>query len=389
MNLVWLFPAGLAALAALLLPLLIHLARRSEHHLLDFAALRWLQAKARPRQRIRLDEWPLLLVRLLLLALLALLLARPALTGVPDTQPRIAVVPGLDISAVRQQLDAPDARWLWLAPGFPALDTAPAPGAGQPISSLLRELDAQLPAGGQLTVIVPAVLDGVDAQRPRLSREVQWQVLPSDPPADAIPARPAPTLVIRHDETASPALRYLRAASAAWRPQETAPSVDVAAVGQPLDTTSLAAGNVLVWLAASAPPPDVRQWVEDGGTLLLDARAPHDGLTFFATGWVDAAEPLLQQARDGNGRVLRFTRELVPAAMPALLDADFPQQLRAQLQPVAAPARADAAAHAPLRSDISWRQSPRELAPALLWLIALLFALERWMATSARREARA
>ncbi|WP_425529642.1 hypothetical protein, partial [Xanthomonas citri] len=31
MNLLLLFPAGLAALAALLLPLLIHLARRSEH----------------------------------------------------------------------------------------------------------------------------------------------------------------------------------------------------------------------------------------------------------------------------------------------------------------------------------------------------------------------
>jgi hypothetical protein len=76
-----LFPLGLAALAAGLLPLLIHLARRHPYTPLDFAALRWLRAQIRPRQRIRFDDWPLLLVRLLLLAALALLLARPALTG--------------------------------------------------------------------------------------------------------------------------------------------------------------------------------------------------------------------------------------------------------------------------------------------------------------------
>ncbi len=75
MGLSLLFPLGLAALAAWLLPLLIHLARRQESRLTEFAALRWLRAQPRPRQRIRVDEWPLLLLRLLLLALLALLLA--------------------------------------------------------------------------------------------------------------------------------------------------------------------------------------------------------------------------------------------------------------------------------------------------------------------------
>ena len=55
MSLAWLFPAGLAALASLLLPLLIHLARRDEQRLLDFAALRWLAARPRPRRRIRFE----------------------------------------------------------------------------------------------------------------------------------------------------------------------------------------------------------------------------------------------------------------------------------------------------------------------------------------------
>jgi len=45
-----LFPAGLLALAGLLVPLLIHLVRRSELVVHDFAALRWLSARARPRR---------------------------------------------------------------------------------------------------------------------------------------------------------------------------------------------------------------------------------------------------------------------------------------------------------------------------------------------------
>src|SRR5690606_13386264 len=142
MSLLWLFPAGLFALAALLLPLLIHLARRDQQQLIDFAALRWLSAKPRPRRRIRFDEWPLLLVRLLLLTLLAMLLARPALNGVIDATPRVAVLPGLDLAKARAAVDAPQADWLWLAADFPRIDgDTAAPSINQPIASLLRELD--------------------------------------------------------------------------------------------------------------------------------------------------------------------------------------------------------------------------------------------------------
>uniref|UniRef100_UPI0028AF2F18 BatA domain-containing protein n=1 Tax=Stenotrophomonas indicatrix TaxID=2045451 RepID=UPI0028AF2F18 len=140
-----LFPLGVAALAAWLLPLLIHLARRHPYTPLDFAALRWLRAQVRPRQRIRFDDWPLLLVRLLLLAALALLLARPALTGpAPVPAAWTVVAPGLDATALPGSTDA--RNWHWLAPGFPTIDQpTPADAAARP--SLLRELDAQLPAG--------------------------------------------------------------------------------------------------------------------------------------------------------------------------------------------------------------------------------------------------
>ncbi len=185
-----LFPAGLAALAALVLPLLIHLARRSEHRPTDFAALRWLRALPRPRHRVRFDEWPLLLVRLVLLAALAVLLAEPALHDHDDARPRIAVSPGVDLATVRTRARAADAQWVWLAPGFPPIDAqtrAPAVPAGSTATatSLLRELDASLPAASTLGVIVPAQWGRLDAQRLQLGRHVEWQVAPGRSPVPA------------------------------------------------------------------------------------------------------------------------------------------------------------------------------------------------------------
>ncbi len=51
-----LFPAALAALVALIVPLVIHIARRSEQQPTDFAALRWLNPRPKRRRRLRIDE---------------------------------------------------------------------------------------------------------------------------------------------------------------------------------------------------------------------------------------------------------------------------------------------------------------------------------------------
>jgi hypothetical protein len=153
-SLAFLIPAAFAALAALLLPLLIHLARRSEQRPTQFAALRWLRQKAKPRHRIRFDEWPLLIVRLLLVALMALLLARPVLHGGESHTPYVAVAPGVDVAKARAALAQTQARWHWLAPGFPQIDATPE-AANASLPSLLRELDSNLPEDVALTVFVP------------------------------------------------------------------------------------------------------------------------------------------------------------------------------------------------------------------------------------------
>lgn len=384
MNLVLLLPAGLAALAALALPLLIHLARRSEHRPTPFAALRWLRARPKPRNRVRFDEWPLLLLRLALLALLALLLARPALYGAAGDTPWVAVVPGISIQAARAAVVAPDAEWHWLAPGFPPVEE-PAPSGTLPVSSLLRELDAALPAEAALTVIAPAQLDGLDAQRVRLSRTVAWQVLPGAAPPASVPAPPAPKLVVRYAPDSLPALRYLRAAHAAWSGSGSATPLPAAPVGQALPP--LAMSQALVWLAPGPLPAQVERWIAAGGTALLDARSTRATQWPMSPLWSDERGAVLVEGGSfGKGRLLHFTRALAPAQMPQLLEADFPRHLRTLFEAAPPPpSRGLAADHDPQGGAPAWAPRPRDLQPWLLLAIALLFLCERWLATSPRR----
>ena len=93
-----LLPGALAALAAILIPLVIHIARRTEERPIEFAALRWLRQKPRPKSRLQFDERLLLAARMLLLILLALWLAAPVLFGAGGTAPYVAVAPGVDMS---------------------------------------------------------------------------------------------------------------------------------------------------------------------------------------------------------------------------------------------------------------------------------------------------
>ena len=135
MNFALLAPLGLAALGALLLPILLHLARRTPQRRTEFAALRWLAARLRPRRRIRVEEPWLLLLRLLLVACVALLLAQPVWTRLEGGKPWVLVHPALAAGAAREAVDCAgaDCEWHWLSPGFPALEDA-RPTATPPVS---------------------------------------------------------------------------------------------------------------------------------------------------------------------------------------------------------------------------------------------------------------
>ena len=375
---VLLVPAALYALAALALPLLIHLARRTELRRTDFAALRWLRARPRPRQRPRFEEWPLLILRLLLLAMLVLWLARPVTPAPPDDAPRVYVVPGIAPGAAAPLL-AKGVQGHWLAPGFPPLDT-PAPDGPVPVASLVRELDAETPPGARLHILVPAIIEGADAERPRVSRPIDWRIVPgtmaAPPPSRSKPVR----LAIRTDGRRGDS-RYLGAVATAWRDEGERPDI------APLDAPLPDRDTVVAWLGSGALPAGLIAWVEAGGQAVIPVDVPVPTGPVVVAARDAEGRPFLEATALGRGRLFRFTRRLSPPALPALLEPDFPERLRAAIRPTPAPVRAFAADIAPQEGAAPiHRPAPlREWRDALLWAICALFLLERWLATAARR----
>lgn len=377
-------PFALGALAVLAIPVVIHIARRTQTRTIAFAALRWLNPRPKRRRRLRIDERRLLAARLALLAAIVLGLAQPVLRGLADERPVLAIAPGLDPAALPAQ---PHARRVWLAPGFPSVDQ-PAPTASSTgdVASLIRQLDAQLAPGTPLEVVVPPVLDGVDAERPRLSRAVAWRIAegtsPSVPIAVSAIVPAPPRLTVRYAPAAERQVRYFRAAASAWTSPDLRPAFDAASTGRPLGSDP----GVLVWLAPGALPPEVVGWIRAGGVALLssDAVLALDGEAVAV--WRDAdGQPIAVQGLVGKGRVLRLTKALTPAAIPALVQADFSDVLWRLLAPPPEPARAAAVDHAPLTGGPAPQLAPVDARPWLALVIVVLLGVERWLATRRRR----
>ena len=373
-------PLGLAALAAWLLPLLLHLARRDATRPTPFAALRFLREKPRPRRRLRFDDWPLLLVRLALLALLALWLAWPVLHGATAPVRWTVVVPGVAVDAM-PAADEREAPPRWLAPGFPPIDGPSAPGAGTAtVSSLLRELDMTLPAGTALTVVAPEVIDGADAAPVVLSRAVDWRIVPMRADAAAPEPAAAPRLDVIGSAADDPARRVLRAVARAWRAD------DAEAFAIARDVTSVRTDALAAWWGEGAPSSHLLAHAA-GGVLLLGAASARDPDLDWQPVWRGAdGETLAERAACAPATCVRFVQALDPARLPAVLDPAFPARLRALVQPPPAPARIAAADFAPAEGGAAYPPTPRDLRPWWAVLIALLFALERWMAASPRRN---
>lgn len=81
MSLQFLNPWMLYGLAAVTLPVLVHLLSRRRHHVVAWGAMQFLVLKRSERRRLRLEQLLLLLMRIGLIALLALAMARPYVSG--------------------------------------------------------------------------------------------------------------------------------------------------------------------------------------------------------------------------------------------------------------------------------------------------------------------
>ncbi len=384
-----LLPSALLALAALLVPLLVHLVRQTEQTRIQFAALKWLVTRAQPRRRPRFNEWLLLLLRLLLLALLALWLAQPVLHGRADVRPWLVVHPAISLASVPAPASRDEQRH-WLAPGFPSLDQPP-PRDSTSIASLLRELDATLPAGIAVRVVVPEQFDATDSQRAALGRVIQWMPIPGTSSLERNRTPTAIHAVAYADEAHRVALPYLRAAAKAWNSNglPSSPASELREIGS---INEVGTGDTqLLWLASDPLPAQRRAWVQQGGVILLadETAVPSLDWQNAEVTWRSAdGTPLALRMADGKGAWIRMLVPFDPQALPELLEPTFPDALKALIESTPATAqRTWAAGYTPIHVDIApIPQTPRPIGALLALLIALLFGIERWLATAARRS---
>lgn len=383
------FPLGLAALAASIVPILIHLLRRPEHQVTDFAALRWIGQRMHPRRRLRFEDPWLLLVRLLLIAAIALLLARPVLDrDWRGVRTWIAVAPDVNLDAARAQLADVEGEWHWLAPGFPAIESA-MPALPVALASLVRELDSNLDARVALTVVVPATVDGLDGGRIALGRTVDWRIIePAAAEASAVgtPSPPGPPalnlrVALRYGAPSEPSLRYIRAVIAAWNTQ--APGAFV--LDEAAADVAVAADTKWLFWTAGTLSTAAESWVRSGGrAVTINAGAEPAG----SVRWRDDNGAVIAHARGiGDGQHIVLTRPLDPHDLPQLLEADFAERMRLLFADTArAPTRALASAATPRVGSRSSTPPVFPLDALVAVVIATLFLLERLLATRTRRS---
>lgn len=387
MSFALLLPLGLVALAALVVPILIHLLRRPEHQVTDFAALRWVGERLRPRRRLRFDDRWLLLVRLLAMAAIALLLARPVLDrDWRGVRAWIVVAPDVNLDAARAKLADVEGEWHWLAPGFPPIESA-TPAMPVALASLARELDADLDARVALTVVVAATIDGLDGARVVVGRAVDWRIIEptaaeasalATPPASVMPV-PAIRVALRYGATSEPSLRYIRAVIAAWNTHVPGAFVlDEAAADVAVATDT----RWLFWTAGNLSAA-AETWVRSGGrALTINAGADPDG----SVRWRDDNAAVIAHAQAiDDGQHIVLTRNLAPEELPQLLDADFPERVRLLFADAPrAPTRGLASAATPRVGSRSSTPPVFALDALLAIVIATLFLLERVLATRRR-----
>ena len=188
-------PLGLLSLLAVLVPLAIHLLSRKPGKIVKVGHLQFLESSASSRfKSLKLSEWPLLLVRLALLTLLAFMLAQPLwrekTAGATPARTKVFVAPELlaSHSVARAFLDSLAAGGHELysfTAGFPALRSGEAFTSvfeGSHNWSLVRELDDRLPALAPIQVVAVDRLSDYRGERPSLRREVGWKTFAASTP---------------------------------------------------------------------------------------------------------------------------------------------------------------------------------------------------------------
>ena len=415
-GLTLLAPAGLFALAALAVPLLIHLFSRSrgKRVLVGNIAL-YRQAQRQRVTQLKLVQWLLLLLRLLLLALAALLLAGLARKGLETLPGNTAyVTPSwLTNTADPAEVLAPFDNAFVLGPDTDSVTNLKSTGPGDPWTQLAERL-ASTRHAGEVDVFALGADGQFPDQPPALGDAVQWHLEPG--PADPAPVAVLTILLVHAPgrEADATELRVALEALAAHR--EVPLMIERGTTEQPPRLPERDDHRrIMIWLGDQPAPRSLIDawgagtWLEDRrpslDSLFNESRLPRfpqlefsarpdvernalpDDVTILW--WTRDGRPLLRQTERGQTRHLVFEDRFGQGGLTA--QAAFPEAL---LRLMLGEAEWQASlAHAPADpTEVFSRQRAdddgpsRPLGPWLALAIALTFMLERWL--SERRPRR-
>lgn len=370
----FLFPLGLLALASLLIPVAIHLFRPPVRTV-KLGSLRFLQSPYRRRwQDSQWRQVALLLLRLGILASLALMLARPEWIG------------RMGLTTKKWALLSPDANlegeslleWKRLTTnGFEAREFAPGFGRisgkrPEPVDmwSLMRELEMR---NAESVVFAPARQISLRGERPALRRVrlVPTPLVEIPPPKrSAAPEKPIKVAIVGDSPPVRAAIEAVRQVS----PRK----IDVVSeVSEPGDWIFQIAGTAPAWIAPAVE--------EKGANLLVSTNSLPNGT--WSGDWLN---PSVTRIRQGRGMVWQIDEEFDPEWMATTAFPDWIRSLLLPPPPVLPEADrrwVDPSQAAP-SERVSVSEAPLDPTPdrsaslgSLAWILAaVLFLAERLLA---------
>lgn len=175
-------PIYLWGLLGLAVPLAIHLWSRKEGRTIRMGSIKLLR-ESDPKQtsNIRISEWWLLLLRMLVITLVVLIMAAPQVQKQVDHTPVTYLIEPslLEYEEVNAVLDTlPKERLRLLQPGFPGIQRDQFPSSGYQPSfywQLAREMK-HLPTDS-IVVFTNGFVSGVRGRRPAVAGNIRWVVI--------------------------------------------------------------------------------------------------------------------------------------------------------------------------------------------------------------------
>lgn len=380
MEFAW--PVALLGLAALALPLLIHLLARGEFKHIEIATTRYLRDHTSARlSRLQVEHPLLLALRIILIVLCVTLLAEPYRLTEQGTDSFPAwnlVSTQLPASQVNPLLEQTSAESRWLAPGFPGLDQPRPEWRPNRLWSLLSAADRQAPEGTAFHVVVPSSVYSPGSYRPSLKRPLRWI---DGGPVSATPARAADRLtvdIVFDPEREADAASIINAIGA-WQDID----VNASARTVPIETVSTLSPYV-VWLSEKPLPA-----MTDKSRTIIAERTLLESASVL-TGYVAHGASAVSEQRAGRLRIhivdpLFVVDESLSPSLARDLLALF-MDTRLTTAPTDYPVTRDQLVAT--QSDMQTQISPRARQPLtrwLLWLIGVAAALERVISARAMR----